>query len=138
MPAGLSYSEASPEDGIVKEAILPSPVAEDDSSSSTTSDSPAADLISQLEQEDGDATLPMFAQTKKIKRVATRKPASSAASSFDSETELGEDDMDKLYRSTASKKMDSKFVRLSDILPPVPSKGDFELDKIRSSLYFFS
>ena len=30
------------------------------------------------------------------------------------------------------------YVKLSDILPPVPSKGDFDVKTIKKSLYFFS
>ena len=30
------------------------------------------------------------------------------------------------------------FVYLSDVMPPVPKKGDFDLTRIRDSLYFFS
>jgi DNA-directed RNA polymerase len=31
-----------------------------------------------------------------------------------------------------------KFVNLVDLLPPVPAKGEFDVNKIKSSLYFFS
>lgn len=31
-----------------------------------------------------------------------------------------------------------KFVDLVDLLPPVPVKGEFDVTKIKSSLYFFS
>lgn len=32
----------------------------------------------------------------------------------------------------------SKFVNLVDILPPLPKKGDFDVQTIRNSPYFFS
>lgn len=32
----------------------------------------------------------------------------------------------------------SKFVNLVDILPPLPKKGDFDVQTIRNSQYFFS
>lgn len=30
------------------------------------------------------------------------------------------------------------YVKLTDVLPPVPSKGNFDVNTIRKSLYFFS
>jgi hypothetical protein len=44
----------------------------------------------------------------------------------------------KFWSKGHSRLVGSKFVLLSDVLPPVPSKGDFDLEKIRDSLYFFS
>ena len=34
--------------------------------------------------------------------------------------------------------LEGKFVDLVDLLLPVPSKGEFDVNKIKSSLYFFS
>ncbi|KAH8982235.1 DNA/RNA polymerase [Lactarius akahatsu] len=34
--------------------------------------------------------------------------------------------------------LEGKFVDLVDLLPPVPAKGEFDVNKIKSSLYFFS
>jgi len=34
--------------------------------------------------------------------------------------------------------LEGKFVDLVDLLPLVPSKGEFDVNKIKSSLYFFS
>lgn len=31
-----------------------------------------------------------------------------------------------------------KFVDLVELLPPVPAKGEFDVNKIKASLYFFS
>jgi DNA-directed RNA polymerase, mitochondrial len=33
---------------------------------------------------------------------------------------------------------EGKFVDLVELLPPVPAKGEFDVNKIKSSLYFFS
>lgn len=33
---------------------------------------------------------------------------------------------------------ENSFVKLTDILPPIPQKGDFQIDNIRQSKYFFS
>ncbi|PWY98909.1 DNA/RNA polymerase [Testicularia cyperi] len=35
-------------------------------------------------------------------------------------------------------KFKAKFVDLADILPPIPAKGSFDVNEIKSSLYFFS
>jgi DNA-directed RNA polymerase len=34
--------------------------------------------------------------------------------------------------------LEGKFVDLVDLLPPVPVKGEFDVNKIKSSVYFFS
>jgi DNA-directed RNA polymerase, mitochondrial len=34
--------------------------------------------------------------------------------------------------------LEGKFVDLVDLLPSVPTKGEFDVNKIKSSLYFFS
>lgn len=34
--------------------------------------------------------------------------------------------------------LEGKFVDLADLLLPLPSKGEFDVNKIKSSLYFFS
>jgi DNA-directed RNA polymerase len=41
------------------------------------------------------------------------------------------DDMD-------SKLLAGKFVNLTDLLPPVPAKGNFKVEAIKGSQYFFS
>lgn len=44
----------------------------------------------------------------------------------------------KFWSKSHSRLVGSKFVLLSDVLPPLPAKGDFDLERIRESLYFFS
>ena len=47
----------------------------------------------------------------------------------------------KQRRTSSQDKEDSlqgKFVNLVDLLRPVPAKGEFDVNKIKSSLYFFS
>ena len=39
---------------------------------------------------------------------------------------------------TEDPSLEGKFVNLVDILLPLPSKGEFDVNKIKSSLYFFS
>lgn len=41
-------------------------------------------------------------------------------------------------RRTRNVSLEGKFVDLVDLLPPVPVKGEFDVNKIKSSLYFFS
>jgi len=41
-------------------------------------------------------------------------------------------------KTTAEDSLEGKFVDLLDLLPPVPAKGEFDVNKIKSSLYFFS
>jgi DNA-directed RNA polymerase len=41
-------------------------------------------------------------------------------------------------KSVSETSLEGKFVDLIDLLPPVPAKGEFDVNKIKSSLYFFS
>ena len=41
-------------------------------------------------------------------------------------------------KSALESSLEGKFVDLVDLLPPVPTKGEFDVNKIKSSLYFFS
>ena len=41
-------------------------------------------------------------------------------------------------KSASDDSLEGKFVDLVDLLPLVPSKGEFDVNKIKSSLYFFS
>jgi len=36
------------------------------------------------------------------------------------------------------KLLDNKFIKLTDLIPPLPQKGDFEVEEIKASPYFFS
>jgi DNA-directed RNA polymerase len=40
--------------------------------------------------------------------------------------------------ATTEDSLEGKFVDLVDLLPPVPVKGEFDVNKIKSSAYFFS
>lgn len=117
VPKGMSYS--SPLDGEHGVASETSPL----------------DLFNALESEDGDKILPLFdASTKRV--IRARSPDSEEAGEEDEV-----DDAKKIasfWSSSSSRSVGSKIVLLSDILPPVPAKGTFDLEKIRDSLYFFS
>jgi DNA-directed RNA polymerase len=41
-------------------------------------------------------------------------------------------------KSVLDTSLEGKFVDLADLLPLVPAKGEFDVNKIKSSLYFFS
>jgi DNA-directed RNA polymerase len=41
-------------------------------------------------------------------------------------------------KSGSEDSLEGKFVDLVGLIPPVPTKGEFDVNKIKSSLYFFS
>jgi DNA-directed RNA polymerase, mitochondrial len=41
-------------------------------------------------------------------------------------------------KTAADDSLEGKFVDVVDLLPPVPTKGEFDVSKIKSSVYFFS
>jgi DNA-directed RNA polymerase len=127
IPAGLRSVE--PGDPI------PAPPSPTDPTASTTiedSDNKpdVSAVISELEEEDGSDSLSIFAQSKKIKRV----PASIKTPWDDLDAEDEDGGSGAVWKST-SKKTDSKLLYLADVLPPAPSKGDFDLNLVRSSPY---
>ncbi|GAA5994220.1 hypothetical protein JCM5350_007307 [Sporobolomyces pararoseus] len=130
IPAGLRSVE--PGDPI------PAPPSPTDSAVSTQTEDhePNPDVsavISELEEEDGSDSLSIFAQSKKVRRAS-----SSITTPWD-DSELEDEDggAGTIWKSM-SKKTDSKLVYLADVLPPAPSKGDFDLNLVRSSPYFFN
>ncbi|PFH50361.1 hypothetical protein AMATHDRAFT_4013 [Amanita thiersii Skay4041] len=70
--------------------------------------------------------------------------AAEEESEFDDDDEDFESPRTKAARKRKEKdemiaaELYGKFVNLSDILPPLPEKGDFEVETIKKSLYFFS
>ncbi|GAA6019478.1 hypothetical protein JCM11491_000971 [Sporobolomyces phaffii] len=128
IPAGLRSVE--PGDPV---PAPPSPT--DPSSNASISDAPMPDVsgvISELEAEDGSDSLSIFAQSKKVKRTSVPK---TPWDDFDVDEEDG--GVPAVWKST-SKRTDSKLVYLADVLPPAPNKGDFDLNLVRSSPYFFN
>ncbi|GAA5942553.1 DNA-directed RNA polymerase [Sporobolomyces koalae] len=138
IPAGLRSVE--PGDPI---PAPPAPTDRDLSSSassnasitdSSASESDVNAVIQELEAEDGSDSLSIFAQSKKVKRASS---GVIKAPWDDIEADEGEDGPGAVWKST-SKKTDSKLVYLADVLPPAPGKGDFDLNLVRSSPYFFN
>ena len=62
------------------------------------------------------------------RRRRSRSKAAAATTAGDAEGETGTEDSS----------LEGKFVDVVDLLLPVPSKGEFDVNKIKSSLYFFS
>jgi DNA-directed RNA polymerase len=92
-------------------------------------------VFSELDAEDGPGSLSLFAQAGHVKRVG-RAPTTTDAWSLDG-LEGEEGDMQKVWKGQTSTRTDSKLIYLADVLPPPPGKGDFDLEKIRDSSYFF-
>ncbi|KAJ7619446.1 DNA/RNA polymerase [Roridomyces roridus] len=120
-------------------------------------------LLEQL-QEDGDFDAEESESEEKVKKPRKRRmtkkekleaeEAAAMASLVDElegvspaeEPEL--EDQDSLMEARAAKKKSDeakdlaqlmgKFVKLTDLLPPLPEKGSFEVSKIKDSPYFFS
>jgi DNA-directed RNA polymerase, mitochondrial len=69
-----------------------------------------------------------------------RKKKSAKATSDDAEAESAaeecEDEVNEL--DAANARLLGKFVDLIDLMPPLPKKGDFDVETIKGSQYFFS
>ena len=50
----------------------------------------------------------------------------------------GEEPVRKERRGRKSAPLESKFVEMTELLPIVPKKGVFDVDRVKNSLYFFS
>lgn len=101
-----------------------------------------SELFADLEKEDGDVVAPLFdsSSRREVKPTSSKKSRSSDSIYEDptTEEEFEENKLAKFWSTSSSTTVGSKIVLLSDILPAVPPKGDFDLEKIRDSLYFFS
>ena len=73
---------------------------------------------------------------------AARKQSSSkykvASATVTATTTQTPEDGDANAEAETETDLEGKFVNLVDLLLPVPSKGEFDVNKIKSSLYFFS
>lgn len=129
IPAGLrSVAPGDP---------IPAPPSPTDLEASTaTSDSndnsDVSAVISELEEEDGSDSLSIFAQSKKVKRAS-----SPVSGPWDDGAAEDEDGISGSVWKLSPKKTDSKLVYLADVLPRAPSKGDFDLNLVRSSPYLY-
>lgn len=76
-------------------------------------------------------------------RAATSSTASKESDLEDSagtDESIADEQADTVSKEVlkSSNRLSSKFVFLSDVIEPVPKKGDFDLNRIRDSMYFFS
>ncbi|KDE05915.1 hypothetical protein MVLG_03728 [Microbotryum lychnidis-dioicae p1A1 Lamole] len=147
VPRGLRYAEPDHTGSIQ----IRSP--ENETEAEATSE--PTDVITELEAEDGPATLPLFAQHDSIPisntatATSTKNPLKTSSQTIPLLAVEDDADLDapptpeaveaaEMWKVPTSRDANSKFVYVADVLPPVPEKGDFDLTKIRSSLYFFS
>ena len=65
-----------------------------------------------------------------VRRRRTRK-----AKAAEETTAAAEGDVDAVADSDVP---DNRFIDLVDLLPPLPSKGEFDVSTIKKSVYFFS
>ncbi|BGP03375.1 DNA-directed RNA polymerase [Rhodotorula toruloides ATCC 204091] len=102
----------------------------------------ASKLLEELEQEDGVEELTLFnrpkverAKSKKATKKADAESGEGAAEAEVVESQAPQDmAIGKLFAAT----VDSKIVYLRDVLPYPPGKGDFDLERVRDSPYFFN
>ena len=84
----------------------------------------AADRAADLERKEEKKRL---AQAKQIAALERKEEKKRLAQANEAAKEAREQSA-----------VQSKFVRLVDLLPPLPQKGEFDVNTIKSSLYFFS
>jgi len=115
-----------------------------------------------------DTATDMSMSTRRRKNAVEAEPPTSATETADADVESAEEDEElaetverpptvsvlskeqavqllkpqarriRKDQPTAEESLEGKFVDLVDLLPPVPAKGEFDVHKIKSSLYFFS
>ncbi|KAK4701543.1 hypothetical protein P7C70_g4683, partial [Phenoliferia sp. Uapishka_3] len=125
VPAGIPYGV---HDGHSLKIGMNSPLAADIADTE--------EIYQTLEREDGDVLTPLFQKPSKVRRTI---PAWDEDVDADSESSSSAGESEEHWSSQkSSSSANSKFVKLADILPPVPPRGNFDLNKIRDSLYFFS
>ncbi|GAA5880749.1 hypothetical protein JCM8547_008958 [Rhodosporidiobolus lusitaniae] len=114
---------------------------------STAPPAEAVEVISELEDQDGTSSLSVFAQAKKVRRASTAKKGEffddegatlESLENREDEEDGAQGGMADIWKGKTSNNMDSKLIYLADVLPPAPGKGDFDLNKVRDSSYFFN
>ncbi|KAH7882208.1 hypothetical protein F5I97DRAFT_1939648 [Phlebopus sp. FC_14] len=95
-----------------------------DTEKSVISSAPAHDVIdADVEAGAGDST-------------STSESGSRQDEEFDAEADTEADAEDS--EVTVDSGLQNKFIGLSALIPPLPKKGDFKVETIKQSLYFFS
>ncbi|KAJ7041142.1 DNA/RNA polymerase [Mycena alexandri] len=100
-------------------------------------DKDEAEEAEQLESDDAEADA--APQPKVIKKRRTKKQMGLArANASGMAVAEAKAAARKLAQADALKQLMNKFIKLTDLLPPLPKKGTFEVDSIKDSPYFFS
>lgn len=84
-----------------------------------------------------DDMLNLLATVSNGSKKATKKKRTDSLFDMDPDLlkegkDLGEDDED------TDKKITAKFINVTDLFPPLPPKGTFDVEDIKKSQYFFS
>jgi DNA-directed RNA polymerase len=98
-----------------------------------TSPSPTVSVVSK------EQALELLIPTRHEQAAATRKRSRSGSKSTPVATADGNGNAEaETETESGDPCLEGKFVNLVDLLLPVPIKGEFDVNKIKSSLYFFS
>lgn len=122
--AAVTATTAAGEKGEAEEAVLESAASP---AVSLISKEQAMQLLVPGHHEQATATRK---RSRSRSTTSKSKIAAGAGAGADAETGTGTETIDPA--------LEGKFVDLVDLLLPVPSKGEFDVNKIKSSLYFFS
>jgi DNA-directed RNA polymerase len=57
---------------------------------------------------------------------------------LEDDDEVEERTKSQIKAAAEARLLDGKFVNLTDLIPPIPDKGSFEVENIKESQYFFS
>lgn len=102
----------------------------------------ASKLLEELEQEDGVDELTLFNQPKveraKPKKATKKVADESGEGAADADVVDSRASPDMAIGKLFAASVDSKIVYLRDVLPYPPGKGDFDLERVRDSPYFFN
>lgn len=80
------------------------------------------------------ADLPKKARTHKRRSLSAETAVAQDDESVETEAEAEPDEED-IY---ADSRLTDKFISLTALIPPLPKKGDFKVESIKKSQYFFS
>ncbi|EJU00189.1 DNA/RNA polymerase [Dacryopinax primogenitus] len=111
--------------------------AEEEGAEEDADDSPGncvALNVARISKED----LARMTSSEEIDLDIGKSGASSDEADAEAEVEENGTSKKRKYATRKLKPLKTRFVNLIDIIPPVPSKGEFDIQKIKDSLYFFS
>lgn len=97
---------------------------------------PAVSITSQPTPEEGSTSTVEEASSAKLESEATSEEKKTNTAGTTTRTRKRKSKAKDAVEGEA--KVQSKFVNLVDLLPPLPKKGDFDVQTIKKSQYFFS